>query len=100
MILKFDRTHKKIDPNQTCFSRTLLLTIWLTSSCGCRHRQLITVSFSTDWVIFCVMRPHHTDELDELKTYSNNHRVLEMIDWSDNLIVTSEKGFNQTSFIR
>lgn len=44
-------------------------------------------------------RPHHTDELDELKAYSNNHRVLEVINRTDNLIVASEEGFNQTCFI-
>lgn len=43
--------------------------------------------------------PHHADELDELKAYSNNHRVLEVSDRTDDLIVASEEGFDQACFI-
>lgn len=50
-------------------------------------------------MLFCDMRTHHTNELDELQTHSNDHRVLEVIDWTDDLIVTIEKGFNQACFI-
>ena len=45
------------------------------------------------------MKPHHTDELDELKTHSHNDRVLEVIYRTDNLIITGEEGFNQACFI-
>ena len=45
------------------------------------------------------MRPHHADELNELKTHGDDHLVLEMIDGTDDLIVTGEKGFNQTGFV-
>lgn len=45
------------------------------------------------------MRPHHTDELDELKAHSNNHRVLEVTDRTHNFIVASEEGLDQTRFV-
>lgn len=34
---------------------------------------------------------HHTDELDELKAHSHNHRVLEVIDRPDDLIVANKE---------
>lgn len=60
-----------------------------------RWRQWILIL--TEW---WDVRPHHTDELDELKPYSNNHGVLEVIDGTDNLIVASEEGFDKTRFVR
>ena len=50
--------------------------------------------------IMCDMRPHHTDELDELQAHSYHHWVLEVIDRTDDLIVALEEGFNQACFIR
>lgn len=44
-------------------------------------------------------RPHHADELDELKAHGNNHRVLEVSNRTDDLIIASEESFNQTGFI-
>lgn len=63
-------------------------------------RYVMTVKLNTDVVIVCNIGPHHTDELDELKAHSNNHRVLEVIDRTDNLIIPSEKSFNETCLIR
>lgn len=45
------------------------------------------------------MTSYHTDELDELKANSNHHRVLEVMDRTDNLVVASEKGFHQPRLI-
>lgn len=43
--------------------------------------------------------PHHVDELDELQAHSNHHRVLEVCNWTNHLIVATEEGFDQMSFI-
>lgn len=43
--------------------------------------------------------PHHVDELDELQAHSHHHRVLEVSNWTNHLVVASEKGFDQMSFI-
>lgn len=89
---------------QTCFSRTLLLTIWLTSSCVIQRnlfRLLLTLNHHMNHhgEIHRDMSPHHTDELDELKAHSNNHRLFEVIDRTDDLIVPDEESFNQACFI-
>lgn len=87
---------------QTCFSRTLLLTIWLTSSCEC-DRCVQTVgdrdSPHRGGNIVSGTRPHHTDELDERKAHGNNHRVVEVGDRTHNLIVAREEVFDQTCFV-
>lgn len=86
--------------NQTCLSRTLLLTIWLTSSCegGAadeRHseweREAEAVSRGRG--------PHHTDELDELKADGDDHRVLEVSHRTDHLVVASEELLHQVGLI-
>lgn len=61
----------------------------------------MTVNVNTDGVYNVRdTKPHHTDELDELKAHSNNHRVLEVVDRTDDLIVASEESFNQTCLVR
>lgn len=71
------------------------LILWIQKMCCVTHIEISIVW--QQWilwqVIYCELRPHHTDELNELKTHSNVHFVLEMTDRTDNLIVTSEKGF-------
>lgn len=43
--------------------------------------------------------PHHVDELDELQAHGDHHRVLEVRDWANHLVVAGEEGFDQTRFI-
>lgn len=43
--------------------------------------------------------PHHVDELDELQAHGNYHRVLEVCNWTNHLVVASEEGSDQASFV-
>lgn len=43
--------------------------------------------------------PHHTNELDELQAYGHHHRISEVIDRPDHLVIAGEQGFNQTCLI-
>lgn len=85
--------------NLTCLSRTLLLTIWLTSSCG--HQSEVLRRLQTETVGATVETgPHHADELDELKADCDDHRVLEVGHRTDHLVVASEELLHQAGLIR
>lgn len=43
--------------------------------------------------------PHHADELDELQAHSHHHRVLEVVDGPDHLVVAREQVLEQFGFI-
>lgn len=43
--------------------------------------------------------PHHVNQLDELQAHGNHHRVLEVRNWTDHLVVAGKEGFDQARFI-
>lgn len=44
-------------------------------------------------------RPHHANELDELKADGDDHRVLKVSDRTDHLVVAGEEFLHQTGLI-
>lgn len=98
MLIRPTKVKEMQEMNPTCFSRTLLLTIWLTSSCehqsdAVRRLRSETVSATAE------TRPHHANELDELQAHGEDHRVLKVSDGADHLVVAGEELLHQTSLI-
>lgn len=94
-VQKFKELHEM---NQTCLSRTLLLTIWLTSSCE-RQSEVFRRRKPEAQSVTLETRPHHTNELDELQAHGDDHRVLEVSHRTDHLVVAGEEFLNQASLI-